>query len=486
MLEFLKMLRQSISRKQVPHGEAMDIYKSLAKSALLSFSFSSLTSFKTPYGVTKPSRYELALPNTAEQSPFFIDYRTLLAFIGSLFKFNLDEHLESLVLKLCTGARMIKGREFDLLYIPLLQGLVSILEEQQIPLSTPRYQQVFQTLLQAYLTNYVQNQPKKPTLQRNRVSCSCCDCAPLNRFLVSASQEVGRFRYALPRREHLLTQLAAAGSDCDDTIDRRGSPHTLVVTKTTKQYDKAKQDWDERMLTAENGIFAFDQTKLKILLADQYDDIISMRHACEASSGLQSAFPSTAFGKSQLPLSTSSFTTSVSSRPPLSAPSFTTSGQPQLPLSAPAFTAPGQSRLPLGPTSGNPRDELARLQAEIARAVETGTPGSSSVKPTTKASPPMSAFGYPYQNVSRPQIDIAGTATSGGSVSVSAGPTYPTQPAYTSWYSSNPVLPSFQSSSGLFRHAHAPPLTGIKRKAADVFDDDSDVIEVIDLTCDSD
>lgn len=93
-----------------------------------------------------------------------------------------------------------------------------------------------------YLTNYVKKEPQRPADWRRTmsISCYCNDCSLLLQFVYDRHQRVGNFCMAEKRRKHLKSQL-------DDTFRTTticaGSPYTLRVEKTNKQYDAALQAW---------------------------------------------------------------------------------------------------------------------------------------------------------------------------------------------------------------------------------------------------
>ncbi len=83
--------------------------------------------------------------------------------------------------------------------------------------------------------------PVKPADYRRpaKLSCNCGDCRELSAFLANPDEEVHRFRVRKDRRQHLHQNIDRNGCDLTHITDRRGSPQTLVCTKTTASYDAA-------------------------------------------------------------------------------------------------------------------------------------------------------------------------------------------------------------------------------------------------------
>ena len=82
--------------------------------------------------------------------------------------------------------------------------------------------------------------PVPPTDWRQEVtlSCKCEDCRALQTFLRDAANQVARFRAQQHRRSHLESQILTHGLDIACATERKGSPHTLVCTKTRRTYER--------------------------------------------------------------------------------------------------------------------------------------------------------------------------------------------------------------------------------------------------------
>ena len=93
------------------------------------------------------------------------------------------------------------------------------------------------------LENRTAQAPQKPTDYRraNKLPCSCGDCGALGAFLANPDQKQGRFPLAKKRRQHLHQIIDRKRCDLTHVTERRGSPFTLVCTKTTASYEAARK-----------------------------------------------------------------------------------------------------------------------------------------------------------------------------------------------------------------------------------------------------
>jgi len=80
--------------------------------------------------------------------------------------------------------------------------------------------------------------PEEPTdfHRPASIACKCADCAELIRFLHDPKESMHRFTMKKERRDHLEKEIRSHTCDLDLTLDRRGSPQTLVCTKNKASY----------------------------------------------------------------------------------------------------------------------------------------------------------------------------------------------------------------------------------------------------------
>lgn len=80
--------------------------------------------------------------------------------------------------------------------------------------------------------------PPSDWRQEVAISCRCEDCRALQKFVRDADVQVGRFRVRQDRRQHLHQQIERHGLDMTHVTERKGSPQTLVCTKTRRTYER--------------------------------------------------------------------------------------------------------------------------------------------------------------------------------------------------------------------------------------------------------
>lgn len=80
------------------------------------------------------------------------------------------------------------------------------------------------------------------------IACRCADCRLLEAFARDPARDVGRFPMAEARRRHLEEQIRKLEVDLQRTTERRGSPHTLVCTKTWGRFERARRQHAKDLL----------------------------------------------------------------------------------------------------------------------------------------------------------------------------------------------------------------------------------------------
>jgi hypothetical protein len=70
------------------------------------------------------------------------------------------------------------------------------------------------------------------------LGCKCADCKALAAFLRDPAARVGRFPLRKDRRQHLHRIIDGRKCDCTHLTERKGSPQTLVCTKTQASYQR--------------------------------------------------------------------------------------------------------------------------------------------------------------------------------------------------------------------------------------------------------
>jgi hypothetical protein len=79
--------------------------------------------------------------------------------------------------------------------------------------------------------------PTDASRETDGLTCTCADCAGLRAFLRDAKATTWRLKVAQAQRVHVEHMAAGAHVDVAMATERRGSPHTLVCTKTRARYE---------------------------------------------------------------------------------------------------------------------------------------------------------------------------------------------------------------------------------------------------------
>src|SRR5262249_43916229 len=76
------------------------------------------------------------------------------------------------------------------------------------------------------------------------VACTCQYCAQLMTFLADPANEVGRIPAREDRRQHVIDMIRRHDCDVKHTLERKGSPYALVLTKTTGSFERAEKRFE--------------------------------------------------------------------------------------------------------------------------------------------------------------------------------------------------------------------------------------------------
>ena len=76
------------------------------------------------------------------------------------------------------------------------------------------------------------------------VDCKCRYCAELNTFLADPAREIGRIPAREDMRQHVIGHIHRHQCDVKHTVERKGSPYSLVLTKTKGSYERAVKQFE--------------------------------------------------------------------------------------------------------------------------------------------------------------------------------------------------------------------------------------------------
>jgi len=88
------------------------------------------------------------------------------------------------------------------------------------------------------------------------VACTCQYCAQLKAFLADPANEVARIKAPERGRQHLIGMIDQHDCDVKHALERKGSPYSLVLTKTTGSFERAAKRFeaDRRLLKILDGV----------------------------------------------------------------------------------------------------------------------------------------------------------------------------------------------------------------------------------------
>lgn len=228
------------------------------------------------YGRSQPSTS--SPPGIEEKG---VHYRSFYCFFEQLLLRPIeqfDEVLELLISKVVNTAPHIPHTEFDTLWIPLAK---EVLVTRNSLVDTSRESLVsglLSAILKAYVNTWVGQYPKRPSLVREGVHCSCPDCKGLNVFLSDPSLRAGRFKADRTRVQHLLDVMTRANVDFKSDMMEDADSVTLTVIKTLRLFAHELWQWGNRRYYASKEVAKFGQIGLEFVFGTEWMSFMSMGH----------------------------------------------------------------------------------------------------------------------------------------------------------------------------------------------------------------
>jgi hypothetical protein len=150
------------------------------------------------------------------------------------------DHLDAFVRHVLTDARHYGLREA---IIPAVQAIFGWVAE--IAVAQPAANRILEHCLTELRDATAQPVlPPKDWQRDAALACKCADCRALAEFLRDPERHEGRFPLRKERRQHLHRQIDQHGLDCTHVTDRRGSPQTLVCTKTQASFERRQEQYE--------------------------------------------------------------------------------------------------------------------------------------------------------------------------------------------------------------------------------------------------
>lgn len=330
-------------RKQIPLDEGKPIYEELVR----------VTVQKMAMSLLVPAANYI-VPGHDDQisgRPLIpvVTHRVLHDFTVSLFEPGLEEQRDLFIKIISSDAMAIEHNSFTDLWIPLLQDLLFACEKFKISLSSQTWQQFYQAVLKSFLLICV-GKPPKPNLAQNPVLGAREE---VNQFLVDSTRKVARLCMTETEALRTTTKIARFCDDYTWKLEPQGHRrYVLIITKKDKKDGPQWSAYEERKLAGAKRLYAFDQQKLRTVLAGEYEAIMTM---------------------------------SV--------------------IEVPEDAATTSS---LDPIPANPAEELARLDAEMERLVNNNTPPNATVQTTGNRTidDPSRNWVFPSQTMSRSRAAV--------------------------------------------------------------------------------
>lgn len=134
--------------------------------------------------------------------------------------------------------------DLDICLVPCLKEVIPWASQQCGVIPTPLRDWL--NSVRQHLAAATASPPQPPTdLARPApVTCACRYCAQLNSFLSDPLQDVGRIPAREDIRQHVIGEISRHQCDVKHTLDRHGSPYSLVLTKTTGSFERAVKRYD--------------------------------------------------------------------------------------------------------------------------------------------------------------------------------------------------------------------------------------------------
>lgn len=140
-------------------------------------------------------------------------------------------------------------------------------------------------LLDAFVRRYVKKEPRTPhdwvMTRRGCGNPTCSHCQKLDTFLISPTQMTARFSLPQASRTHLEQRIKPRHQmECDFIMgtEKHHTPFTLVITKTTKEYQREHASWTERAKSAKERIRSIcSEATLRQFLGPRFDEITQLQ-----------------------------------------------------------------------------------------------------------------------------------------------------------------------------------------------------------------
>ena len=254
-------------------GVAKNIYRDVLVDLIPAF----ILDTGTPSPKKARHHYYMEGPTKPEQSrTTSIDANDIANLLDYCRTMQLTDEKRAIMDELVKSSKTVDPSGFGTLFIPLFVRLVELSRANNISLDENISKSCVQDVLTIYVQRYIGPEPAKPRdWAQACTGCRCGDCESLSRFMANPSEKVGRFAMAEKRRRHLENRLR--GTRCSLDTERRGSPHTLVVTKTLRKWHESLQGWKGRCEVATESFRTVGTQAMEQIFGEHYEDFTSFK-----------------------------------------------------------------------------------------------------------------------------------------------------------------------------------------------------------------
>ena len=280
MIELLKSSNES----KIPREAALKAFRDVLPDMVKYFSLGSIEHAgskrqKTGFGMYYAMNHDRRISEMVEK--LNKDSQNMADILCKCVALGLTSEADQIISKVLAETHNIPAEHYDVVVLGFLKRVLVHLSDQEADLTNPRFQLLFQHSLAIYVDRFVRPEPTRPTnWTRTARGCGCLQCKDLEKFLRNPNEQEFRCNNGLQPRRHLETILSSQyPGDYIFETDKRRSPHTLIITKTTRngEFTRDHADWDQRGETAVARMKELGVESLKKVMGDQFDATMGLK-----------------------------------------------------------------------------------------------------------------------------------------------------------------------------------------------------------------
>jgi hypothetical protein len=280
MIELLKPSDES----KIPQEAALKVFRDVLPDMVKHFSLGSIKPAgckrqKTGLGMYYAMNHDRSVSETVEK--LTKNSRNMADILCKCVALGLTSEADQIISKVLAETHNVPAEHYDMVVLGFLKKVLVHLSGQEADLTNPQFQLLFQHSLAIYIDHFVRPEPVRPTnWTRTARGCGCLQCKDLENFLRSPNEQEFRCNSGVKPRRHLETILSSQHpGDYIFETDKRRSPHTLIITKTTRngEFTRDHADWDQRGKTAVARMKELGVEPLKKVMGDQFDATMGLK-----------------------------------------------------------------------------------------------------------------------------------------------------------------------------------------------------------------